>query len=99
MRHFAKWTLASVALLMSISLAAQDVQRDRDPKFMARLSYDTTPPPTKGEELQHVCIAVTRDGDYRTIRQMQGEETQRMRGKLPSAEFEQLKKFLESPKF
>jgi hypothetical protein len=61
---------------------------------MARLSYDNSGVVRQGN-VRHVCVAVSRDGDYRmeTI-ELCGHwitaKTQRLHGKMPKQEFRQL---------
>jgi hypothetical protein len=78
---------------------AQEVYQSGAPDLLARLSYDrSTMPRAAMDEVQRVCVAVSRDGDYRIVRTT-GFEIQRLHGKLPKEQLEQLKALLESADF
>jgi hypothetical protein len=98
MRPCSKLFLAAV-LLISVGLWAQDVRHFRDSNLLARLSYDDTPSLARADGLRQVCVAVSRDGDYRILRSLNNGEPQRLQGKMPQKEFQQLKKLLASPEF
>jgi hypothetical protein len=43
-----------------------------------------------------VCVAVARDGDYRIVRSLDNDLTQRLHGKMPKEELRQLTNLLEA---
>jgi hypothetical protein len=98
MQPFAKSFLAGAILLVSVNLWAQKVYSFHDPDLLARLSYDSSAFQEK-EGNRHVCVAVSRDGDYRIVRTTNSGQTQRLQGKLPQEQFQQLKTLLESAEF
>ena len=98
MHMSAKWLLAMVVVLVSGGLWAQEVYRSPDPELMVRLSYDG-PATVHGEGLQHVCVAVSRDGEYRIVRSLNSGMTERLHGKMPQEQIRQLKSLLESAAF
>lgn len=90
-------SLLTVALLFAASAAAaQEKYLSSGPEFMVRLSYDTSA--LVEANLRHVCLAVSRDGDYRMVRLVEGQ-TQRLHGKMSRKEFRQLSKLLRAPDF
>lgn len=92
MQPYLKSFLATAVLLVSVSLWAQQVYVYHDNDLLARLSYDQqTVTQFKGV---HVCIAVSRDGYYRIERDLQ-----RLQGKMPKEQLQQLKTLLESAEF
>jgi hypothetical protein len=98
MHMSAKWLLAMVVVLVSGGLWAQEVYRSPDPELMVRLSYDG-PATVHGEGLLHVCVAVSRDGEYRIVRSLNSGMTERLHGKMPQEQIRQLKSLLESAAF
>jgi hypothetical protein len=94
----AKWLLTAVVVLVSSALWAQEVYHSPDPELMARLSYDS-PATAHGQGLLHVCVAVSRDGDYRIVRLLNTGLTERLHGKMPQEQLQQLKSLLESAAF
>lgn len=65
---------------------------------LARLSYDNSAI-VQGEGARHICVAVSPGGDYRIVRSLENGQTQRLQGKIPSEQFQQLRKSLESAGF
>ena len=65
---------------------------------MARLSYDN-PGVVRQGNVRHICVAVSRDGDYRIVRTPGVGQTQRLNGKMPTDEFRQLTKLLGAAEF
>ncbi|SRR6266404_92700 len=98
MQPYAKSFLIAAVLLTSLGLWAQEAYHFRDPSLLARFSYDTSPI-VQGEGLRHICIAVSRDGDYRTVRFLDGGPTQRLRGKIQEQQLQQLRKLISDSDF
>ena len=99
MQPYAKSFLTAAVLLVSVGLWAQEVYHSPDPDLLARLSYDSSAV-VQGVGVRHVCVAVSRDGDYRIVRIAEPRgQTQRLQGKMPQEQFQQLKTLLESPEF
>jgi hypothetical protein len=90
--------MMTALLLGSAGLSAQEVYHSQDPDLFARLSYDTSPT-VQQDEIRHVCIAVSREGDYRIVRSVDPEHTQRLRGKMSEQQFQQLRTLLSRPDF
>jgi hypothetical protein len=93
----AKTLLATAVLLVASSSIAQEPYHSPDPDLMARLSYDNSGV-VRGNA-RHVCVAVSRDGDYRIVRSLDNGNTQRLHGKMPKEEFRQLTALLEAADF
>jgi hypothetical protein len=93
-----KSILTATVLLVSVGLWAQEASLPKDPDLLARLSYDTSAM-VQGSETRHICVAVTRDGDYRLVRSLDHGQTQRLHGKIQDKEFQQLKKLLSDSDF
>jgi hypothetical protein len=93
----AKTLLATAVLLVASSSIAQEPYHSPDPDLMARLSYDNSGV-VRGNA-RHVCVAVSRDGDYRIVRSLDNGNTQRLHGKMPKEEFRQLTTLLEAADF
>ena len=98
MRPYAKSFLTTAFLLISVGLWAQDAYHAGDADLLARLSYDNSAI-VHGDDVRQVCIAVSRDGEYRIIRSLTTGEMQRLQGKMPKEQLEELKKLLGSPEF
>ena len=98
MRPYAKSSLTAAVLLISVGLWAQEAYHADDTDLLARLSYDHSAI-VHGEDVRHVCIAVAREGDYRIMRSSATGEMQRLRGKMPKEQLEQLNKLLASAEF
>jgi len=96
--RLAKSCLAATVLLISFNLWAQETYHADDPDLLARLSYDRSAI-VHGEDVRHVCIAVSHNGDYRVMRSSATGEMQRLRGKMPKEQLEQLNKLLGSAEF
>ena len=90
--------LTAAVLLVSVSLWAQEVYVYHDPELLARLSYDKSTV-AQDEGVRHICVAVSRDGDYRIVRSLESGQTQRLQGKIPKEQFGQLKTLLGSAEF
>jgi hypothetical protein len=98
MRCFATSLLTSAMLLVSVSLWTQEIHVDEHLDLLARLSYDSMSATLQDDRVR-VCMAVTRDGDYRIVRLLEDGQTLRMQGKMPKEQFQQLKTLLESHDF
>lgn len=98
MRPYTKSCLTAVVLLTSVGLWAQEVYHADDTDLLARLSYGNSPVVHR-EDVRQVCIAVSRDGEYRIMRSLTTGEMQRLRGKMATEQIEQLKKLLGSADF
>ncbi len=96
--HLNAKPLLIAVLLVSGGLCAQEAYRSPDPDLLARLSFDG-PATAQGEGSRHVCVAVSRDGDYRIVQSLNGGHTQRLHGKMPQQQFQQLKTLLGSTDF
>jgi hypothetical protein len=97
MRLCAKSFLTLAALLFSMSLRAQSDERkpneeDNGAALLMRLGYSS--PWMDGEGFRQICVAVSRDGSYGLLRLEKEQETVSY-GKIPTEQFQQLKKLLE----
>jgi len=97
--HSHSKTLLTVSLLLiSLSMWAQESDHTTDSDLLARLSYaNSTVVQSAG--VHHVCVAVTREGDYRIVRSTDDGQTLRLRGKIPQEQFQQLTKLLGEAEF
>jgi hypothetical protein len=89
--------IAAILLVASASIA-QETSPSADSNLMARLSYDN-PGVTQPGDVPHVCIAVSRDGDYRMLQVLAIGLTHRRQGKIPKEEFLQLSTLLGAADF
>ncbi len=89
--------IAAIFLLASVSIA-QEPYHSTDPGLMARLSYDNSGGAQRGS-VRHVCIAVSKDAEYRILRTLDDGQSQRLHGKLPKKEFRQLTELLGAADF
>jgi hypothetical protein len=87
--------LAAILLAASASIA-QEATPSADAALMARLSYNISGVAVELGNVRHVCIAVSRDGDYRIVRTLDYGRTQRLHGKMPKEEVRELNKLLEA---
>jgi len=92
-----KTLITAVILLVASSSIAQGLRRS-DPDLMARLSYNKSGVLQQGD-VRHVCIAISRDGEYRIVRSLVLIPTERLHGKMPKEEFTQLSKLLGASEF
>lgn len=92
--------LLLIASFSLISLPIWNQQSDtlNDSGLLARLAYETTAVARRGA-LRQVCVAVTRDGEYRIMRATTDQPTEFLRGELTKEQFARLKTLLDSPKF
>lgn len=97
--HGCPKVLLTTALLIVASISiAQEPYHPPDPDVMARLSYATSGVVQQGN-VRNVCIAVSRDGDYRIVRLTAVGQTERLHGKMPKEEFNQLSQLLAVKEF
>jgi hypothetical protein len=94
------WRSFLIAAVVFIRFDArpQDTYQEHDPNIFVRLSYDKSPA-TVGGGLRHVCMAVSRDQDYRIVRFVNPDRTTRLKGKLSDRQFHELKELLADPDF
>jgi hypothetical protein len=95
-----KMLLTVSFLLLSFGMWAQEQEKDYlvEPDLLARLSYENLTmvwPPV----MRHVCVAVTRDGEYRIVRSMVDGQMQRLRGKMSKEQLQQLTELLGAAEF
>jgi hypothetical protein len=96
--HFLAKALPAVSfLLMSFGVWGQEVNRQSDSDLLARLSFERSWMAQEGG-VRHVCVAVSRDGDYRIVRTDYFGQTLRLHGKSKE-QFQQLAKLLEAAEF
>ena len=94
MKLWPKTLLTTVLLLAASSSIAQEPYHSPDPDLMARLSYDSSGA-VRGD-FRQICIAVSRDGEYRIVQSLGKGQTQRLHGRLAKEESRQLSKLLGS---
>jgi hypothetical protein len=99
MHAYAKCLLIAGSLLISTALWAQESYRPPDPDLLAKLSYDSSG--VGHGQLVQLCMAITRDGDYRIVRRLNDAQktTVRFQGKMLQEQFQQLKSLLGSASF
>jgi len=97
MRTCARVLLSLSFLVVPLVLWAQEPARSETPDVLARLSYQTSPA-VQRDGVQHVCLAVSRDREYRIVRLVRDKPMQRLHGMLSKEQFEELSKLLESLK-
>ena len=91
------WTLS--ILSVPLLLRGQNTQEiPAGAQTLARLAYDTTAATQRGD-LRHVCVSITRDGEYQIIRSTIDKPTEYLRGQLSKDQFEKLKSLLSSKQF
>ncbi len=98
MSRFARLLLTASILLVSLAIWGQQADQSNESDLLARLSYESSPVVQRGA-VRQVCVAVTRDGEYRIVRSTLDEPTQFLRGQMPKEQFEKLKALLTSSKF
>lgn len=91
-------TISVSFLLVSTGMWAQESDQGDDADLLARLGYTSSTVVELGG-VRHVCVAVTRDGEYRIVRSADDGEAVRLRGKMPQKQFKQLSKLLEESEF
>lgn len=105
MRSLLAFTLAAIAVLISTGVSAQEVYHSQDSNLFARFSYDTSAI-VADDGPRHICVAVSRDGEYRIERTLvpmsgltSGDGPERLQGKLTREQLDQLKALLDSDQF
>ena len=96
LRCDAKFLLAAVIAAMPSGVWAQQIHFHRADWFV-RFSYDN-PDPEQKAGLRHVCVAVSRDGDYQIGRSDESAQV-RLHGKLSEEEFGNLNTVLSDSEF
>jgi hypothetical protein len=96
MHLYPKTLLTAAILLVASSSIAQERYHSPDPELWVRLSYDNSGVVVRQGDVHHMCVAVSRDGDYRIVRSLDNGLTQRLHGKMPKEEFRQLTNLLEA---
>ena len=86
-------------LLISFGTWAQEISHPVDADLLARLSYESSSVVWTAGVPRHVCIAVTRDGEFRIVRSLDYGQSQRLRGKMPKEQLQQLTQLLGDPEF
>jgi hypothetical protein len=92
--------LVLAALLMAAAsiAAAQEPYHFPERDATARLSYDNSGVYHRDTVL-HLCIAISRDGEYHLVRSTEDAPIERLQGKLTKEELSQLSKLLEAADF
>lgn len=98
MHLYSKTFLIAATFLVACVAVAQERYHPPDLDLMARLSYDNSGVTLRGS-VRHVCVAVSRDGEYRIVRSLDDGRTQRLHGKIPKEEFRQLTTLLGAADF
>lgn len=97
--HLGAKTLLTAAILLVASIAvAQEPDHSPDPDLMARLLYDDSGVVSHGNVCK-VCVAVSRNGDYRIVRWSENSQTQRLYGKMPPKDFRQFSDLIGASEF
>ena len=97
--HLSPKTLLTAAILLVVTVSvAQERYDSAHPELMARLSYHYSGVALQGKA-QHLCLAVSADGDYRVVRLSAKGHTQRLHGKMTTEQFRQLTTLLEAADF
>ena len=98
MRAYTRVLLTLSFLLIPFGVWGQRKAQSEKPDLVARLSYETSVV-TERDGVRQVCLAVSRDREYRIVRLENNGQTKRLHGTLTKEQFEQLTKMLDSPKF
>jgi hypothetical protein len=98
MHHSLKTLLTVAIFFVTSSSIAQEPYHFTDPDLMARLSYENSGVLLAGAA-RHVCVAVSRDGEYRIVRSLDNGQAQRLHGKMPKEELAQLSNLLRAADF
>lgn len=98
MRTCARALLSLSFVVVPLVVWAQEPARSETPDVLARLSYQSSPA-VQRDGVEHVCLAVSRDREYRIVRLVRDKPMQRLQGTLSKEQFEELSKLLESLKF
>ena len=100
-KPYTKSFLTAAVLLVWVGLWAQEVYHSETSDLLARLSYDSSAGSviTEGEGVRQICVAVSRDGDYRIVRSLNSGQKQRLHGKIQERQLEQLRKLISDSDF
>jgi hypothetical protein len=98
MPRFTRLLLAASFIFISLAMWGQQADRFNDAGLLARLAYESSPVVQRGT-IRQICIAITRDGEYRIVRSTVDKPTEFLRGQMPQKQFERLKGLLTAPKF
>ena len=89
--------LPAILLVIPASLAQETHDSDH-PELMAKLFYDYSGVAPQGKA-QHLCFAVSHDGDYRIVRLSAVGFSERLHGKMTTEQFRELSTLLEAADF
>jgi hypothetical protein len=97
MRSYAKFFLMLAILPVSLSLWTQEVFPIPGGRgLLARLSYANSGS-VQREGVRHICVAVSRDGDYRLVRSLAfGTQTEQLQGTMTKEQLQKLTALLHS---
>jgi hypothetical protein len=103
MRLSAKACFMTAVLTASLPLYGQQQQGLSDPNLLAKLSFDSSGV-VESQGIEHICMAVSRDGAYRMIRRPVRDSlssdparlTERIQGAMSEQQLQQLKTLLDS---
>lgn len=99
MRHLSRllWTLS--ILSVPLLLRGQEIQEmPTGAQTLARLAFDTTAATQRGD-LRHICMSITRDGEYQIIRSTVDKPTEYLRGQMSKDQFDAFEKLVSSKQF
>lgn len=96
MRPYTRILLTVSSVLIAMCVWGQE--RSENPDLLARLSYKTSTVVSR-DGVRQVCLAVSRDREYRIIRLASDGQTLRMRGKMDKEQYDRLAALLGSEKF
>lgn len=99
MRSCARMLLTLSFLVIPFGAYGQESAKPQKSDVLARLSYRSSAVVVQREGVSQVCVAISREGEYRMIRQTSNRPIQRVHGTLSKEQFEQVSKLLDSPKF
>jgi len=98
MRTCAQSLLIFTLVLVGSIAGAQQPSHAGENDILARLSYDSSGL-LQGPGVSHICLAVSRDGDYRIIRSVENRPTLRLHGTMTGEQFREFKQLLEARAF
>lgn len=96
--RYAKPFLTVAMALLSAGLWAQESHHFRDPDVLARFSYESSPA-VQGEGVRHLCVAISREGEYRVTRKVDAEPMQWLHGRMSQPQFTKLRMLLSNSDF
>ena len=98
MRPCARVLLMLSCLVVSLCVWGQEPAKSKEADLLARLSYKSSAV-VQRDGISQVCVAISRDGEYRMIRLTNNRPVERVHGTLSKEQFDKVNKLLESPKF